>query len=98
MSEENKTVELKEEELEQVSGGCEYNNPPDDWFDTNVIVEDPVGVRLQILGFNSTETANGEVYKWFDALVIHVPETAMSLTSWREGEVHFVNSSFVHKV
>ena len=107
MSEEKKEiVELKDEELEQVSGGYlpgtsfDYGvgNSPGEWFDAGTIVEDSSGVRLQILELESIEYNGGEETKWFNALVIHVPESAMCYTSWRENEVHTVNSSMVHKV
>ena len=108
MSEEKKTVELKDEELEKVSGGlipsgnCEWgygkDNQPNGWFDAGTIVEDSSGVRLQIIGLESTQYNYGVETKWFNALVIYVPESAMCYTSWRENEVHTVNSSMVHIV
>ena len=106
MSEEKKeTVELKEEELEKVSGGIifpsetVYTVQPNGWFDAGTIVEDNSGVRLRITGLESIEKegTNFET-KWFYAVVIYVPESAMCYTSWRENEIHTVNSSFVHKV
>ena len=107
LEEKKETVELKEEELEKVSGGIfpnmpfgyDTNNLPNLWFDTGTIVEDNSGVRLRILELESIDHEDTSLEtKWFYALVIYVPESAMCYTSWRENEVHTVNSSMVHKV
>ena len=94
-----KVIELKDEELEKVSGGGEYGTSPGKWFNTNDIVEDGIGVRYKILGLDSIEYEGYSFEtKWFDALVLYVPEPAKSSTSCREGDIHHVNSSFVHRV
>ena len=96
MSKEQKeTVVLKDEELQQVSGGFDYNEDPCYWFDTNDIVEDSAGVRYQILALNEIEVSNGVKHVWFDALVLYVPVSSMGFTYCRENDIHKVNSSFV---
>lgn len=69
------------------------------WFDAGTIVEDNSKVRLRILGLESIDyEGTSNETKWFNAIAIYVPESAMCFTSWRENEIHTVNSSFVHKV
>ena len=60
MLEEKKVIELKDEELEKVSGGflggipVKYESSPDHWFNQNDIVEEDNGVRYRILGYEVT--------------------------------------------
>ena len=91
--------ELKDEELEKVSGGLffvgviDYEEYPNGSFDIGEIVIDGSGVKYQILNFD--EAGSDDKTKWYVALAIHVPESVMSSTTVREGSTHFVNSSFV---
>ena len=110
MSEENKIVELKDEELEKVNGGfigqsceSEYNNSPGLWFDNGTKVEEDNGVQYIILRFNSEEdggTINGTKTRWFDAECTYIPAFLINngFNYWTLHQVYQVNSSFVHKV
>ena len=95
MSEEKKVVELKDKDLEKVSGGSSYTRDPDGWFDIDEIVEeDNTGIKYRIIRFDSTEYHNLWGYtNWFLAEVVFVPESEMNNTSI--GNTKFVNSSFV---
>lgn len=97
--------ELKEEDLEKVSGGCwpflnngnYYNRKPGGSFDNGDIVEeDFTGIRYQIIQYNSSEGSGDYFTNWYEAEVVYVPESQKNSTSI--GSKKFVNSSFVYKV
>ena len=103
MSEEKKTIELKEEDLEKVSGGytlypgilensVKYSREPNGTFNIwDIVEEDFTGIRYQILYFAGYE--NGA--NWYFAEVVYVPENEFSANL---RDTKYVNSSFVQKV
>ena len=96
----NDIKELKDEELEKVSGGIifvappEYKRDPDGTFNNgDIVVEDFTGIRYIIEYFSSFEHDSKGDTNWYFARVVYVPDSQKGSVS--EDSTKYVNSSFV---